>query len=1068
MKKLLLLTYFILGLAIIKGQVPNNFKYQAVVRDVSGNLLSNKPISLQISILKGGDNGTSVYSEVFDKSTNEYGIIAVNIGGGETVQGVFANIDWGTDSYYLKVDVDIAGGSNYQYMGTSQILAVPYAIYALNVKNKDDADADPSNEFQTLSKNGNVVSLSPSGGSFTDAVDDADADPNNEIQDLKLIDNVLTITNNDNPTPINLSAYQGVNTDQQTLSTNIIGSTVELTIGGGTGGNTVSFQLPSDFVSRASGGTFSGPIYASNLSGINTGDMSPQDIVDAYQNQYPYYLLPDDRSNLNRLSLQGQFTLSGSSQVQFSSSGSTNLSLPTSGILATQDYVAQSINNSNALTTGSIWVGVGNVATPLNASTSGRILIGNGIGLGSYPITGDASMSETGYLTLANTTVVPGTYFKVTVDSKGRITGGESPTTLGGYNITDALSRNLSTGRILIGESGLATELDARGDGQILIGNGSTLTSRPIAGDITLTNLGNVTVTSINNNDIVLGGTFTTTNDNIILRADNAGSDVTLPVGGILANQDFVTSAISANNSTFTGNTNINTLGTITTGVWNAGSVTSSGAITGTSIIRSGGTSNQFLKADGSIDNNIYLTSTSGVSSVSGTTNQIVTSSNTGNVTLSLPNDITGLTSVTATSFVGSLTGNASTATALQSGHTISITGDLVYTSPAFNGTGNITAVGNLATVNANTGSFGSSSLIPAITVNGKGLITGVSTNEVVAPAGTLTGTTLANTVVTSSLTSVGTIISGVWNAGAVSSSGSVTGTSIIRTGGTSSQFLKADGSVDENIYLTSTSGVSSITGTTNQIVTSGSTGNITLSLPTVVTGLTSVTSTNFVGALTGNASTSTALQTGRTISITGDLSYTSPAFDGSGNITAAGTLAIVNGDVGDFGSASLIPTITVNAKGLITGVSTNDVVAPAGTLTGTTLANTVVTSSLTSVGTITSGVWNAGAVSSSGSITGASIIRTGGTSSQFLKADGSVDENSYLISVNEVADEFAAALSQTNFTLSSTPSVNSVVKMFVDGVRVSNTAYSVVGAAVTYSGPALSGGEVIQFDYYY
>ncbi len=72
------------------------------------------------------------------------------------------------------------------------------------------------------------------------------------------------------------------------------------------------------------------------------------------------------------------------------------------------------------------------------------------------------------------------------------------------------------------------------------------------------------------------------------------------------------------------------------------------------------------------------------------------------------------------------------------------------------------------------------------------------------------------------------------------------------------------------------------------------------------------------VGAISGNAGTATALATGRTISITGDIAYTSPSFDGSGNVTAAGTLATVNSNVGSFTNAS----ITVNAKGLITAAS--------------------------------------------------------------------------------------------------------------------------------------------------
>ncbi len=115
---------------------------------------------------------------------------------------------------------------------------------------------------------------------------------------------------------------------------------------------------------------------------------------------------------------------------------------------------------------------------------------------------------------------------------------------------------------------------------------------------------------------------------------------------------------------------------------------------------------------------------------------------------------------------------------------------------------------------------------------------------------------------------------------------------------------------------------------------------------------------------LTGTAASltaglATALANGRTIGITGDLTYTSPSFDGTGNVTAAGTLATVNSNVGTFGSSTAIPTFTVNGKGLITAASTNVVIAPAGTLTGTTLASNVVTSSLTSVGTIATGVWN-------------------------------------------------------------------------------------------------------------
>ena len=76
-------------------------------------------------------------------------------------------------------------------------------------------------------------------------------------------------------------------------------------------------------------------------------------------------------------------------------------------------------------------------------------------------------------------------------------------------------------------------------------------------------------------------------------------------------------------------------------------------------------------------------------------------------------------------------------------------------------------------------------------------------------------------------------------------------------------------------------------------------------------------------GSTTGNAATATALETGRTIGMTGDGTWTSASFTGAGNVTGAMTLATVNSNVGQFGSATAIPVITVNAKGLVTAAST-------------------------------------------------------------------------------------------------------------------------------------------------
>ncbi|MBV9986381.1 MAG: hypothetical protein JO301_01770 [Chitinophagaceae bacterium] len=120
--------------------------------------------------------------------------------------------------------------------------------------------------------------------------------------------------------------------------------------------------------------------------------------------------------------------------------------------------------------------------------------------------------------------------------------------------------------------------------------------------------------------------------------------------------------------------------------------------------------------------------------------------------------------------------------------------------------------------------------------------------------------------------------------------------------------------------------------------------------------------------------------------------------------------------------------------------------------------------------GTLT-GTLSGTTVKLSDTLTASVIVRSGGSSSQFLMADGSV--SSGITSVREVADEITATAAQTVFTLSQTPSVNSKVKMYINGIRISNTAYSVSGTALTYSAVnngsyTISVGDRVQFDFFY
>lgn len=149
----------------IFAQVPLAFKYQAVVRDANGNIIPGKPVSFRISVLSGTATGAEVYKETHTgKMTNSFGLAELEIGKGTPVSGTFGGINWLADSYFVKVELDVQGGSNFVAMGTSQLLGVPYALAAKTVENNNDADADPTNEIQQVTLSGTQLTLSKGGG----------------------------------------------------------------------------------------------------------------------------------------------------------------------------------------------------------------------------------------------------------------------------------------------------------------------------------------------------------------------------------------------------------------------------------------------------------------------------------------------------------------------------------------------------------------------------------------------------------------------------------------------------------------------------------------------------------------------------------------------------------------------------------------------------------------------------------------------------------------------------------------------------------------------------------------
>ena len=133
MKKIQLLTTlcFLLFTLFVNAQIPPNaFNYSAVARNAAGQPIATTTIGIQITILQTSPLGVAQYSENHFVNTDAFGLFNLVIGAGAVQSGSMATIDWSNDNYYLKVGMDASGRTNFLTMGTTQLLSVPYAMYA--------------------------------------------------------------------------------------------------------------------------------------------------------------------------------------------------------------------------------------------------------------------------------------------------------------------------------------------------------------------------------------------------------------------------------------------------------------------------------------------------------------------------------------------------------------------------------------------------------------------------------------------------------------------------------------------------------------------------------------------------------------------------------------------------------------------------------------------------------------------------------------------------------------------------------------------------------------------------
>ena len=215
-KKLIVLILVCLSYLSSAQTTPQLFKYQSAIRDNNGLLLANKLVALKISLLKYNASGVVEYAETHHAASSDFGIVSINIGEGSPSIGNFASINWGNGPYFIKVDLDINNGSNFLYMGTTQLLSVPYALYAAKSGNAEsDKDQDSLNEIQALTLINNSLQLNKNGGTVD--LSKYTIDNNTDSQTISLIGNNLSITRGNS---IKLNDIDSLNEIQNITLTN--------------------------------------------------------------------------------------------------------------------------------------------------------------------------------------------------------------------------------------------------------------------------------------------------------------------------------------------------------------------------------------------------------------------------------------------------------------------------------------------------------------------------------------------------------------------------------------------------------------------------------------------------------------------------------------------------------------------------------------------------------------------------------------------------------------------------------------------------------------------------------